>query len=91
MFHVDVHRLYYQALIQGVEALEKKQPRASREHPKTKLLKRTLDLILVEIPYDLTARNFRLAARSARLTVTGVAPIFLAGFGYSSASAAPTK
>jgi toxin YhaV len=47
-------------LIQTVEALEKRQPKTYRSHPKTKLLKRTLDLILSEIPRDPNAAEFQL-------------------------------
>jgi toxin YhaV len=48
------------ALILAVETLQRKQPEAYRSHPKTKLLKRTLDLILVEIPRDPNAPEFQL-------------------------------
>ena len=41
-----------EALLRTVEALEKQQPETYRNHPKAKLLKRTLDLILAEIPRD---------------------------------------
>ncbi|MGA2591183.1 MAG: type II toxin-antitoxin system YhaV family toxin [Bryobacteraceae bacterium] len=47
-------------LIRAVETLEKRQPQTLREHPKTKLLKRVLDLILVEIPRDPNAAEFQL-------------------------------
>lgn len=49
-----------ESLIQAVEALEQKQPQVYRNHPKTKLLKRTLDVILVEIPRDPNASEFQL-------------------------------
>jgi toxin YhaV len=49
-----------EALISGVDALEKRQPKAYRGQPKTKLLKRILDLILVEVPRDPNAREFQL-------------------------------
>src|SRR5713226_5973978 len=49
-----------EALIRVVEALEKRQPETYRTHPKTKLLKRILDLILVEIPRDPNAAEFQL-------------------------------
>jgi hypothetical protein len=41
-----------EVLVRTVEALRRQQPESYRGHPKTKLLKRTLDLILVEIPRD---------------------------------------
>jgi toxin YhaV len=47
-------------LIRAVEALEEQQPQVYRIHPKAKLLKRTLDLILVEIPRDPNAAEFQL-------------------------------
>ena len=49
-----------EALIPAVEALEKRQPHTYRSHPKTKLLKRIMDLILVEIPRDPNAAEFQL-------------------------------
>src|SRR5712692_7707870 len=49
-----------ETLIQTVEALEKRQPQMYRGHPKTKLLKRILDLMLVEIPRDPNAADFQL-------------------------------
>jgi toxin YhaV len=49
-----------ESLIQSVEELGKRQPGSYREHPKTKLLKRTLDLILVEIPRDPNGAQFQL-------------------------------
>jgi len=49
-----------ETLIRIVEALEKQHPQNYRSHPKTKLLKRTLDLILVEIPRDPNAAEFQL-------------------------------
>ena len=47
-------------LIKAVEALERHQPATYRSHPKTKLLKRIHDLILVEIPLDPNAAEFQL-------------------------------
>ncbi|HEY6389648.1 MAG TPA: type II toxin-antitoxin system YhaV family toxin [Bryobacteraceae bacterium] len=47
-------------LIRAVEALEKQHSQNYRSHPKTKLLKRTLDLILVEVPRDPNAAEFQL-------------------------------
>lgn len=47
-------------MILTVEALEKQQPQTYRSHPKTKLLKRVLDLILVEVPRDPNALEFQL-------------------------------
>lgn len=47
-------------LIRTVEALEKKQPQAYRNHPKAKLLKRILEVILVEIPRDPNAAEYQL-------------------------------
>jgi toxin YhaV len=47
-------------LIRTVEALKKQQPKTYRNHPKTKLLKRVLDLILAEIPRDPNAAVFQL-------------------------------
>ena len=49
-----------EALVRTVEALRRQQPESYRGHPKTKLLKRTLDLILVEIPRDPNAAEFQL-------------------------------
>lgn len=49
-----------ETLIRTVEALEKRQPEGYRSHPKAKLLKRVLDLILVEIPRDPNAAEFQL-------------------------------
>ena len=43
-----------------VEGLAKQDSQGYRNHPKTKLLKRTLDLILVEIPRDPNAAEFQL-------------------------------
>ncbi len=45
-----------------MEALQTQQPQTYRSHPKTKLLKRILDLILVEIPRDPNAAEFQLGA-----------------------------
>ena len=47
-------------LIRTVEALEKQQPQTFRGHPKTKLLKCILDVILVEVPRDPNASEFQL-------------------------------
>ena len=41
-----------ESLIQAVETLQSHQPETYRSHPKAKLLKRILDLILVETPFD---------------------------------------
>lgn len=49
-----------EALVLAVEALEKRQPEAYRGHPKTKLLKRILEVILVEIPREPNAPEFQL-------------------------------
>jgi toxin YhaV len=49
-----------EALVLAVETLEKQQPQSYRAHPKTKLLKRFLDLILAEVPRDPNAREFQL-------------------------------
>jgi toxin YhaV len=49
-----------ETLIQAVETLEKRQPQTYGGHPKTKLLKRILDLILVEISRDPNAAEFQL-------------------------------
>ena len=49
-----------ETLIRTVEALEKRQPEGYRNHPKAKLLKRVMDLILVEIPRDPNAAEFQL-------------------------------
>jgi toxin YhaV len=43
-----------------VEAIEKQQPQNLRAHPKARLLKRILDLILVEAPRDPNAAEFQL-------------------------------
>jgi len=50
----------FETLIRTVEALEKRQPEGYRNHPKAKLLKRVMDLILVEIPRDPSAAEFQL-------------------------------
>jgi toxin YhaV len=47
-------------LIRMVEALEKRQPTSYRSHPRAKLLKRTLDVILTEIPRDPNGAEFQL-------------------------------
>jgi len=49
-----------ETLIRTVEGLERQHSQSYRNHPKTKLLKRTLDLILVEIPQDPNASEFQL-------------------------------
>jgi toxin YhaV len=49
-----------EALLLAVEALEQRRPEAYRAHPKTKLLKRILDVILVDIPRDPNAPEFQL-------------------------------
>lgn len=49
-----------ETLIRTVEALERQHSQGYRNHPKTKLLKRTLDLILKEIPRDPNAAEFQL-------------------------------
>jgi len=49
-----------EVLIRTVEALEKRQPQSYRDHPSAKLLKRTLELILVEIPRDPNVAEFQL-------------------------------
>ena len=49
-----------EALIRTVEALEKRQPQSYRDHPSAKLLKRTMDLILVDVPRDPNATEFQL-------------------------------
>lgn len=49
-----------ETLILAVEALEKQSPRTYRNHPKAKLLKRILDLLLVEIPRNPNAAEFQL-------------------------------
>lgn len=57
------HPAFIQALetlIRTVETLEQQRPQTYRSHPKAKLLKRTLDLILVEIPRDPDAAEFKL-------------------------------
>src|ERR1700733_1883207 len=48
------------ALILTVEELQTKQPLAYRSHPRTRLSKRTLDLILIEIPRDPNAAEYQL-------------------------------
>lgn len=47
-------------LTRAVESLAKQRPQSYRSHPKAKLLKRILDLILVEIPRDPNAVEFQL-------------------------------
>jgi toxin YhaV len=50
----------WESLIRTVEALAKRQPESYRNHPKAKLLKRVMDLVLVEIPRDPNAAEFQL-------------------------------
>jgi len=50
----------FENLTDAVEQLQRKQPDTFTEHPKSKLLKRILDLILIEIPRDPNAAEFRL-------------------------------
>jgi toxin YhaV len=50
----------FEVLLRTVEALEKQHPQSYRSHPKTKLLKRILDLILTEIPREPNAAAFQL-------------------------------
>jgi toxin YhaV len=52
--------LRLEALIRAVEAIAKRQPESYRDHPSAKLLKRILDLILVEVPRDPNAAEFQL-------------------------------
>ena len=47
-------------LTAAVEQLKIQRPRDYREHPKAKLLKRVLDLILEEIPSDPNAAEYQL-------------------------------
>jgi toxin YhaV len=47
-------------LIRTVGALERQHSQSYGSHPKTKLLKRLLDLILIEIPRDPNAAEFQL-------------------------------
>ena len=47
-------------LIQFVETLEHRRPQNYKAHPKAKLLKRILDLILTEIPRDPNSPEFQL-------------------------------
>jgi toxin YhaV len=49
-----------ETLIRTGEALEKQHSQNYRSHPKTKLLKRLLDLILIEIPRDPNTAEFQL-------------------------------
>ena len=49
-----------EVLTAAVEVLQQKAPAAHSTHPKTKLLKRILDLILVEVPRDPNAAEFQL-------------------------------
>jgi toxin YhaV len=50
----------WESLLQAVEILQRRQPETYRSHPRTKLLKRILDLILIEIPLDPNAAEFQL-------------------------------
>ena len=50
----------FDSLIETVEGLEQKHSQSHRNHPKAKLLKRILDLILIEIPRDPNATEFQL-------------------------------
>jgi toxin YhaV len=49
-----------ESLIDTVDTVEQQEPRTYRSHPQAKLLKRILDLILVEIPRDPNAAEFQL-------------------------------
>jgi len=49
-----------ESLIRTVDALQRQQPHTYHSHAKAKLLKRTLDVILVEIPRDPNAPEFHL-------------------------------
>ncbi len=50
----------FEKLSDAVQKLKKEQPNTYAEHPKTKLLKRVLVLILDEIPRDPNATEFQL-------------------------------
>src|SRR5438045_3148152 len=50
----------FERLRGAVEDLEERDTPACLDHPKSKLLKRILDLILIEIPRDPTAPEFQL-------------------------------
>ena len=50
----------FESLSDTVEDLKKKQPESYEGHPKAKLLKRILDLILDEVPRDPNAVEYRL-------------------------------
>src|ERR1035438_4988144 len=45
-------------LIRAVETLRQQQPETYSSHPRTKLLRRIMDLILVEIPRDPNGPEF---------------------------------
>ena len=47
-------------LLRTVEALEKRDPRGASAHPKTKLLKRVLQLVHEEIPRGPNAREYQI-------------------------------
>jgi len=51
-----------EALTRTVEAIEKRQPVTFRDHPKAKLLRRILDLVLVEIPRNPNVSEFQLGS-----------------------------
>jgi toxin YhaV len=48
-----------ETLIQAVNALKSQQPKSYAGHPKTKLLKRIFELILIEIPRDPNAAELQ--------------------------------
>jgi toxin YhaV len=50
----------FESLSDAVEELKKKQPESYESHPKDKLLKRILELILDEIPRDPNAVEYQL-------------------------------
>jgi toxin YhaV len=50
----------FEKLSNSVQELKQKHPKTFAGHPKTKLLKRILDLILDEIPRDPNAAEFQL-------------------------------
>jgi len=60
LYQHPAFREVFNRLMEDVESIKDKNPDTYQSHPKTKLLKRIIDLILVEIPSNPKAEQFRL-------------------------------
>jgi toxin YhaV len=60
LFAHPVFTLTFDALVDEVKRLSQSDPHGYKDHPKTKLLKRILDLIETEIPRDPGANEYSL-------------------------------